>query len=89
MPFLFSYKDSNIERNRIQNNVKIKRKEQDSVLAHHKKYFLHTQGERASVFTFKASMTIEATLAAPIFFFATICKVHVSFFIYTLTTACY
>lgn len=52
------------------------RKEHGSFLAHRSKQISHNLLERASAFTSKGSLTLEAALAAPIFFFGIISLVY-------------
>ena len=49
------------------------RKEQDSLWAKHFHLIFRIKGERASVFTSKGSLSLEAALVIPIFFFAMLC----------------
>lgn len=52
-----------------------KRKENDSYKAHHFENKIHLIRERASVFTSRGTITLEAALATVFFFFGTLCMV--------------
>lgn len=54
-----------------------KRKENDSCLAHHFNYKFHLSRERASAFTSRGTITLEASIATAIFFFGTLCLVAI------------
>lgn len=54
-----------------------KRKENDSCLAHHFNYKFHLSRERASAFTSRGTITLEATIVTAFFFFGTLCLVAI------------
>lgn len=56
--------------------IKSKRKENDSFLTHHFIRISHSTNERASSFTSKGSITLEAALSLSFFFFAILCFVY-------------
>ena len=64
--------------NSTTNHIESFRKEQNSLRAKQFKHFhliFHKKSERASVFTSKGGLTLEAALVIPIFFFAMLCFV--------------
>ena len=75
MPF-FSHK----------NNIIYWRKENDSFITHQKLYNFYTPLKRASGFTSRGSITVEASLAVSIFFFALILLTNVLEIVYLQTT---
>lgn len=70
MSFLYDFPTN--KTNYRKNNIKV-RKEKDSFLAHHRSYIAHFLIERASAFASKGSITLEAALVIPFFFFGILC----------------
>ena len=60
-----------------QKKYKLDRKEQDSSMVHHfLKHKFSSRYERASLFTSRGSITLEAAMVIPIFFFSMLCMIY-------------